>query len=136
MYKSKNWDEDKLDIHSSGYGSSKYGSTSSGNDKGYHSAKYGSEGKSASSDYHRNEKREDDEKKPDVFSNLIDEKPGKKYEKSNEEDVQFKAAKQVFSEHMMDAQKKERETRKDIKSIEDAIKMAIESEKNAIISDN
>ena len=133
MYKAKLWDEDKWNIHSSSYNSSRYESTfleHKKEDKKYHEQKYGSSEKSLSSDYMRKEEQRDKEenKAEGIFENLEEEKN----EKHNieEDEIQFKAVKQIFNEGRYEAKKIE--TNKDISSIEDAIKKAIEEEKKII----
>lgn len=135
MYHAKIWDEDKLDIRSS-YSSSKYGSIISKDkkeDKAYHEQKYGQKESSLSLDYARKEEeKEKEEKKEDIFSNLADEE--KKEEKLKDEEIPFKAAKQIFSERKQEEPKKV-EKKSETKTIEDAIQKAIKSEKDVIIMD-
>ena len=118
MYHAKLWDEDKWNIHSQSYSSSKYGSVFSEDkkeDKKYHEQKYGQADKEVSSDYM---KKDEAKEKEDI----------------KEDDIQFKAAKQVFSEQQHEMKKPAR--KKDINTIEDAIKKAIEEEKKVIVMDN
>ncbi len=133
MYKTKLWDEDKWNIHE-GYKSSKYGSmlpSDKKEGKDYHEQKYGSE-KNLSSDYMRKEDTKDKDKKDVMFEEPEEEK--KNTEEIKEDDISFKAAKQLFAEHR-DESKKETK-KKDKSSIEDAIKKAIEEEKKLIVMDN
>ena len=137
MYKVKLWDEDKWNIHSSSYNSSKYSSTLSDgkkDDRKYNEQKYGQKEKDVSSDYARkqDEKEKEDKDKTSIFEDLKEEKNEK--QEMNEDDIPFKAARQVFNEKRYKTQKAER--KKDINSIEDAIKKAIEEEKKIIIMDN
>lgn len=135
MYKAKLWDEDKWNIHE-GYKSSKYGALLPSDKKedkaGYHEQKYGSE-KGSSSDYMRKEdaKEKEESKKDMLFEELEEEKKGK--EEVNEEEIPFKAAKQIFAEHKNEAKKAP--DKKDKNTIEDAIKKAIEEEKKVIMMD-
>ncbi len=134
MYKAKLWDEDKWNIHE-GYKSSKYGSilpSDKKEGKDYHEQKYGSE-KNLSSDYMRKEdaKEKEENKKDALFEELEEEKKNKE---DIEEDVQFKAAKQIFAEHRDEAKKET--NKKDKSTIDDAIKKAIEEEKKVIVMDN
>ena len=136
MYKAKLWDEDKWNIHSSGYNSSKYSAPSADHkdDKKYHEQKYGSE-KNSTSDYIRKEDQKDSddkEKRDSIFDEAAEEKNEK--QEIKDDDIQFKAAKLVFSEKKSGA--KNIEAKKDSKTIEDAIKKAIEDEKKVIIMDN
>ncbi|MBI4452788.1 hypothetical protein HY637_05130 [Candidatus Woesearchaeota archaeon] len=136
MYKAKLWDEDKWNIHE-GYKSSKYASSSSSDKKEpklYHEQKYGSSEKSSSSDYMRKEdaKEKDESKKDDLFGEIEEEKKTK--EDLKEEDIPFKAAKQIFTEHRNEDKKEA--VKKDKNTIEDAIKKAIEEEKKVIMMDN
>ena len=123
MYHAKIWDEDKLNIHSKSYGSSKYGNIfaegmDKHEDKRYNEQKYGSKENNASSDYMRKQdEKEKDEKKQDVFDELEVEKNEKEIK---EEELPFRAAKQMFSEKQHEAIKFRQ--KKDINSIEDAIK--------------
>ena len=132
MYKAKLWDEDKWNIHSSSYGSSKYGNSPSEDkkDESYNKQKYGQKEKNLSSDYMRNEEGEEKkEKGNDAFD--LEEK--KKEQEIKEEDIPVKAAKEVFEETRLGAKKTG--SRKDVKTIEDAIKKAIEEEKKVIVMD-
>ena len=136
MYKAKLWDEDKWNIHE-GYKSSKYGSAPASDKKeakDYHEQKYGSSEKSLSSDYIRKEdaKEKEENKKDALFEELEKEKKGK--EEVEEDEIQFKAARQIFSEHKTEAKKEP--DKKDKSTIEDAIKKAIEEEKKVILMDN
>ena len=137
MYHAKIWDEDKLNIHAS-YGSSKYGnifgnSDDKHEDKQYNEQKYGNNDGNVSSDYMRGKeaKEKEEDKKHDIFDDL-DEKQ-KQPEIKDDEDIKFAAAKQVFHEMKQPAKMQKR---KDVNSIEDAIKKAIDSEKKVIIMDN
>ena len=137
MYKAKLWDEDKWNIHSSSYSSSKYGSSifaeDKKEDKKYHEQKYGAKEKGVSSDYIKKDDKETDEKekKPGFFDQLDEDK---KEQKIDQDEIPLKAAKQIFSEKRFGA--KRLEPRKDISSIEEAIKKAIEEEKKIIIMDS
>lgn len=120
MYKIKLLEEDKWNIHSSSYNSSKYGSNfldGKKDDKKYHEQKYGS--------------KEKEEKHSQIFDEL-EEENGRKEIK--EDEIPSKAAKQVFNESRNEIKKTE--IKKDVKTIEDAIKKAIEDEKKVIIMDN
>ncbi len=135
MYKAKLWDEDKWNIHSESYGSSKYASNAPSDkkeDKEYHKQKYGSEGKNLSSDYMKNEgQTEEDKKDENILGDLEGEK--KENKEISEEEIPFRAAKQIFEEHKPE-QKKEGH-KKNIKTIDEAIKKAIEEEKKVIVMD-
>ena len=134
MYKAKLWDEDKWAIHSSSYGSSKYGKTvinDKSDDKKYNEQKYGTKEKDVSPDYIRKEEREKEEKEnANIFDNLEEEKNNQEIK---EDEMPFKAAKQVFAENQ---QNKKISQKKEVKTIDDAIKKAIEEEKKVIIIDN
>ncbi|MEK6943729.1 MAG: hypothetical protein AABX00_06730 [Nanoarchaeota archaeon] len=137
MYHAKIWDEDKLNITSS-YGSSKYGNifaadSGKSDDKHYNEQKYGSSEEGASSDYVRNKKNseKDEDKKKDAFEELTEKE--KAPEIKEEEDIKFAAARQVFQEMKRPSKT---EHKKNINSIEDAIKKAIDSEKKVIVMDN
>ena len=137
MYKVKLWDEDKWNIHSSSYNTSKYSNTFSDvkkDDKKYNEQKYGQKEKDASSDYIRkqDEKEKEDKGKASIFEDLEEGK--KEKPEMNEEEIPFKAAKQVFNESKYETKKTEK--RDNISTIEDAIKNAIEGEKKVIIMDN
>mgnify|MGYP001558798682 CR=1 FL=1 len=137
MYKAKLWDEDKWNIHSNSYNSSKYTNIFSDDKKEdikYHEQKYGQSEKSLSSDYIRKEEQGDKEenKAEGIFEHLEEEKNERQDIK--EEEIPFKAAKQVFGEGGYETKKTE--VRKDTKTIEDAIKKAIEEEKKVIIMDS
>ena len=134
MYKAKLWDEDKWNIHE-GYKSSKYTSalpSDKKENKAYHEQKYGSE-KSTSSEYMRKEdaKEKEEGKKDALSEELEEEKKGR--EEIKEDEIPFKAASQIFSEHKNEAKKYP--NKKDKSTIEDAIKKAIEEEKKVIVMD-
>jgi len=136
MYKAKLWDEEK-DIHSGSYTSSKYINISSDGKKDdvkYHEQKYGSRVKNLSSDYTRreDEKGRDGNETSNIFDNLEEEKNEKQDLK--EDEVPFKAAKQIFDERELAPRKIEESD--NTKTIEDAIKKAIREEKNVIIIDS
>jgi hypothetical protein len=153
MYKIKLWDEDKWNIHSSSYNPSKYGNSAaadkSGEGKAYHEQKYGSEGKSLSSDYLKKEGDKQDKSlsesnnantgigdSPEFLLN-DEQKLGQKAE---EEELPFKAAKQIFKENKnpknaTNSFLPESKSKTDVKTIEDAIKKAIEEEKKVIVMD-
>ncbi len=138
MYKVKLWDEDKWDIHSGSYSPSKYGSAfrdDKRDDKKYHEQKYGQKEKDVSSDYMRRQdekEKEEKDKSHGIFEEMEEEKDRK--QELKEEEIPLKAAKQVFGEgrHWL----KKTSDKKDVKTIEDAIKEAIEEEKKVIIIDN
>ena len=137
MYKIKLWDEDKWNIHSSSYNSSKYSSTLSDgkkDDRKYNEQKYGQKEKDVSSDYARkqDEKEKEDKDKTNIFEDL--EEGGNEKLEMSEGDIPFKAAKQVFNESKYETKKAEK--RRDINTIEDAIKKAIQEEKKVIIMDS
>ena len=149
MYKAKLWDEDKWNIHSGSYSSSKYVSSASDSrkeDKKYNEQKYGAKEKGAGSDYLKKEEREEKEKnkgdasefdeltrKPSHFDELVEEEKKEKGE-VKEDEITFKAAKQIFSEAKFESGKPE--PKKETKTIEEAIKSAIEDEKKVIVMDN
>ena len=118
MYRMKLWDEDKWNIHSSSYSPSKYHSSSNDkeDDKKYHKQKYDSKEKNANSGFVEDFKEEKWEQKVD------------------EDDIPIRAAKQIFNEKGFETKKKE--ANNDVKTIEDAIKKAIEDERKIIVLDN
>ena len=128
-------DEDKWNIHSGSYNSSKYSSGASKDEKKimeYHEQKYGSKEKNTSSDYMRREDAKDkEEKKQDVFDSLEEDK--KEQQELKEDEIPFKAAKQIFDEKKH--YDKKNAGKKDTKTIEDAIKKAIDEEKKVIVMD-
>ncbi len=131
MYKAKLWDEDKWNIHSGSYNSSKYHSPlDKKEDKQYSEQKYGAKEKNLSSDYMRKEEQKEEKEKKESF---FDEEEAKKDEPLKEEDIPTKAAKEIFSEKKVEAKKEK--PKKDVNSIEDAIKKAIEDEKKVIMMD-
>jgi len=159
MYKIKLWDEDKWNIHSNSYNSSKYSSTLSDgkkDDRKYNEQKYGSKEKDIASDYIRkqDEKEKEDKDKTSIFEDFEEESNASERRderargelshvtrsqlteklEMNEDNIPFKAARQVFNEKRYEIKKAER--KKDINSIEDAIKKAIEEEKKLIVMDN
>ena len=136
MYRMKLWDEDKWNIHSSSYNSSKYANASldeKKDGKKYSEQKYGQKEKDVSSDYMRREdaKEKEDKEKSSIFEEL-EEKTDK--QEMKEDEIQFKAAKQLFNEKKYETKKTGK--MKDINTIEEAVKKAIEEEKKVIIMDN
>ena len=134
MYKIKLWDEDKWNIHSGSYNSSKYSGASHDEKKDdgkYHGQKYGQKDKNASSDYM---KREDTKEKEENKAEIFDELEEKKGQEIKEDEIPFKATKQVFNGGKYEAKKAG--SKKEIKTIEDAIKKAIEEEKKGVIVDD
>lgn len=135
MYKAKLWDEDKWNIHSSSYNSSKYADTAGNDkkdDKKYHEQKYGTMDKNPGSDYMRKEEhKEKEENKKEIFDDSEEEK---KDNAIKDEEIPFRAAKQLFNEKKFAEHKIAQ--KKDVATIEDAIKKAIEEEKKVIIMDN
>ena len=131
MYKAKLWDEDKWNIHSSSYNSQK--DIAFSDDKKYNEQKYGLKDKNVSSDYMRRDEQKDkeDKERKTIFDD--DEEKNEKQE-IKEDELQFKAAKQIFNENVSDSKKIKQ--KKEINTIEDAIKKAIEEEKKVIIMDN
>jgi len=129
MYKTKVWDEDKWNIHSSSYSPSKNEGISA--DNKYHEQKYGKE-KNIPSDYMR---REDEMEKEESKNQIFDDLWGgdSKKQEVKEDEIPFEAAKQIFDEKRHEA--KTIEKKKDVKTIEEAIKKAIEEEKKVIVID-
>lgn len=134
MYKAKLWDEDKWNIHSSSYNSSKYSAPtdSKKDDKKYNEQKYGQKEGNVSSDYIKKQDDKEKDDKANIFEDFEEEK--KEKPGMDEEEIPFKAAKQVFNESKYEAKKTEK--RKNTSTIEDAIKNAIEGEKKVIIMDS
>lgn len=136
MYKTKLWDEDKWNIHSSSYGSSKYGgiiSDRSKEDKNYAEQKYGLKDKNVSSDYARKEDQKENESEK-TSADTDETSEVKDNQELKEEGIPFRAAKQIFNEKKREAKKAE--IKNDEKTIEDAIKKAIEEEKKVIVIDS
>ncbi len=127
MYRMKLWDEDKWDIHSSGYSSSKHGDFS---DKKYNEHKYDKE-KDISSDYSRKDEETEKEKKKQSDADASEKEDAKEVK---EEELPLKAAEQIYSEKKYETKRAEK--KKDASTIEDAIKKAIEEEKKVIVMDN
>ncbi|MBI2649914.1 hypothetical protein HYX04_01215 [Candidatus Woesearchaeota archaeon] len=146
MYKAKLWDEDKWNIHSGSYNSPKYSSSPGGkkDDKKYNEQKYGQKEGNVSSDYIRkqDEKEKEDKDKTNIFEDFEEESNASERTRSQltenpeikDEEMPFKAAKQIFNESKYGAKKTEKS--KNASTIEDAIKKAIEEEKKVIIMDS
>src|SRR3989338_8355947 len=123
-------DEDKWNIHSSGYRQEKYGSgkgeSSEKHKHEHYRAKKEKEDYSAADDYRKKEdeeKKEEEDKGPSIEDTV------------KEEHEVFKiAAKQVAQEFQKEGEKVKTK-RKDNKSIEDAINKAVKEEKETIIVD-
>ena len=138
MYKAKLWDEDKLDIRSGSYSSLKYENIFS-NDKQedikYHEQKYDSKEGNISSDYMRKQEEDDETKMHSENSSFLSEEDGERKEQEIKEDeIPFKAAKQLFNETRNET--KTTEKKSDTKTIEDAIKKASEEESNIIVMES
>lgn len=135
MYKAKLWDEDKWNIHSGSYGTSKYSFSSDKRDeKAYNEQKYGAKEKGVSSDYIKKEEKAGEEKEnANIFEDLGEEKANQEVK---EEEIPFRAAKQVFAESRQNMADKITSKKKEIKTIDEAIKKAIEEEKKVIIMDS
>lgn len=129
------WDEDKWNIHSGSYGSSKYNFSGDKRDeKAYNEQKYGVKEKGVSSDYIKKEEKASEEKEnANIFEDLEEES---KAREMKEEEIPFKAAQQVFAESRQNIAIKITSKNKEIKTIDEAIKKAIEEEKKVIIMDN
>ena len=127
MYRSKIWDDDKWNIHSNSYGSSKYSNSEqkNKNDQKYEEQRYGPRKKSLSSDSTKKEYEREKGAKPDVLKG----DKGAQNDSLNEAEIPLRAAKEIFNEN---AAEKKPEIKKDTKSIEEAIKKAIEDEKKVI----
>ena len=122
MYKSKLWDEDKWNIHSSGYSSSKY-------ESGF-SDKKSEEGKYHSSDYMRMDEHK--EKEDGKAQDVSDDAEEKKEKELKEEQNLFKPKSPAHNE----PENEKKQQKPAFSSIEDAIKKAIEGEKKIIMMDN
>ena len=72
-------------------------------------------------------------RKPSHFDELVEDEKKEKGE-MKEDEITFKAAKQIFNEARFESGKPE--PKKEIKTIEEAIKSAIEDEKKVIVMDN
>src|SRR3989338_3910341 len=127
-------DEDKWNIHSSGYRQEKYGSGKGESSEKYKHEHYGAkkekEDYSAADDYRK--KKEEEDKGPSIEDTVKEDKQKKDAEEEHEV---FKiAAKQVAQEFQKEGEKVKTK-RKDNKSIEDAINKAVKEEKETIIVD-
>ncbi len=126
MYTS-NWNTEKLD-HSYAASNSNAGDFKS--DFKYNESRYGSDDKSSSQDY----SRKDEESKMDGKKSGLEESfSEQKKDDIQDDEIPFHAARQVFSGQKFE-QKIARKHSK--KSIEDAIRKAIEEERNVVIADN
>jgi len=154
MYKRQNnWDEDKLDIHSSGYA----GHSSGGGGAGY----AGHSSKDSQQDYHKNEmynstkpdedkisgsygsnelkeddkKKEDEEKEKTIVDTVEQEE---KYQKKGpKEEEEFKSIAKDFQQGNIEDEKIKNQNNKNLKkkqnkSIEEAIEEAIKEEKEIV----
>jgi len=158
MYKRSNWDEDKLDIHSSGYAGR--GSGGGGPAVGY----AGHSSKDSQQDYHKNEtygandpekdnikgsysanvqeddnkKKEDDEKDEEKEKTIVDAvEQEEKYKKEEEQEEEFKSVARdiqqsnVHNDSLNNQNNKETK-KKNSKNIEEAINEAIKEEKEIV----
>lgn len=113
----------------------KYGSGSKEGGSSYHKqdSQYGAAGEPGSEYMRGKEAKEKEEKEKDPLFENVDEK--KKDEQLKEEDIPFRAAKQVFSQNMQEQKKDHEKKKKSLSSIEEAIKKAVEEEKKVIMMD-
>ena len=153
MYKRSNWDEDKLDIHSSGYAGHSFG----GGAVGY----AGHSSKDSQQDYHKNDvygsNKEDEFKPKDDYMSRVkkdeDKKKGdeekektivdaveqeEKYKKEEEQEEEFKSVARDIQQSNIDNdssinnQNNKETKKKNNKSIEEAINEAIKEEKEIV----
>ena len=132
------WEEDKWNVHSSGYGS--HGSSESGKGADYKHEQYGSktekDGYKPNEAYHKaeEEKKEEESKEPSIEDAIKEET---KVKTEDMEQEAFKtAAQEAFHEFKDDAKTLNTKDKKNKnKSIEDAINKAIKQEKETIIVD-
>ena len=150
MYKRHNiWDEDKLDIHSSGYAGSGSGSSGghaghiSGSKEEYHKNEmYSSNRENAlPSDDYRSRDQKDDEKKKDDEENgrtIVDAvEQEEKYKKKDEQEEMLKSFAKGIQNSNIENDSSRKLDNKDIKkkntkNIEEAINEAIKEEKEII----
>ncbi|MBS3132021.1 hypothetical protein J4212_06310 [Candidatus Woesearchaeota archaeon] len=143
MYKPNIWDEDKWNIHSSGYGKHDSPSDKAGYHEGGHYSHEKDKDKYGANDlYSKNEKKDEDEKKKEDDEETIDdavkEEDKKKEEEKKqqeEEDVFKLASKQLTPAMQLEGSKPEKKARKN-KSIEEAISKAVKQEKETVILDH
>ena len=122
MYQPKPWEQND---HAG------YGSHSSAKEKKYHKEeRYGS-GNPGSEYMKTPDSGDKDDKKESIFE---DTEELKKDEELKEEDIIFKAAKQVFAE-TQEQRRDKGQKKKSLDSIEEAVKKAIEDEKKVIMMD-
>ena len=150
MYKRhSNWDEDKLDIHSSGFaggssgGSGGYAGHSSGSKEEYHKNEvYSSNKENAlpSDDYKSRDRIEDDKKKEDeekerTIVNAVEQE--EKYQKKEEQEEGLKSSAKGIQHSNIENDSSSEPNNKDIKkknakNIEEAINEAIKEEKEIV----
>lgn len=80
----------------------------------------------------KEDRAEDENKEKDAIAEELEEK--KDQSDLKEEDIPFKAAKQIFNENQQEPKKLD--NKKNLKTIEEAIKKAIEDEKKVVVMDN
>lgn len=117
LYKTNLWDDGKWNPHPNSYSSSKYGGNPSSE-------------KSAASDYMR---KGDNKSKDASFPIFSPEAEEEKKGYMQKEDETIKAPKTASG---IRHETKGKESKKDVKTIDDAIKKAIEDEKKAIVINN
>lgn len=150
MYKRHNiWDEDKLDIHSSGYAGSGSGSSGghvghiSGSKEEYHKNEmYGSNRENAlpSDDYNSRDQKDDDKKKEDeekerTIVNAVEQE--EKYQKKEEQEEGLKSFAKGVQHSNIENDSLNQPNNKDIKkknakNIEEAINEAVKEEKEIV----
>ena len=136
MYHADIWDHEKLDGKSGYSSNSKYGSIFSEGKKDdlkYNDSKYGSESES-NSDYFKKQDLKEDDKKEKENTGLWEQVEDKKQNLGeSEQDLPKKAAQEIFNETQKEM--KDTKSKKNSKSIEEAIQKAIKQEKDVIMMD-
>ncbi len=143
MYKRHNiWDEDKLDIHSSGYAGHGRGSSGKPMEDYHKNEMYSSDKENAlpSDDYRSRDQKEDDKKKEDEEKErtIVDAvEQEEKYQKKEEQEEGLRGiAKGVQQSNIendsLNKQKDKNIKKKNTKNIEEAINEAIKEEKEII----
>jgi|SRR3989338_7384453 len=143
MYKRHNiWDEDKLDIHSSGYAGGSSGGSSGSKEEYHKNEVYSSNKENAlpSDDYRSRDGKEDDKKKQDdeKEKTIVDAvEHEEKYQKKGEQEEGLKSSAKGIQHSNIEHDSSSEPNNKDIKkkntkNIEEAINEAIKEEKEIV----
>ena len=135
------FEEDKWNIHSSGYSTEKYGSEKSDMGEDYKHEQYGANKEKddykEAEDYRKSDEKEEKKKEEEENEPSIEDTVKKEEKKEEEEQDVFKIAAQEIGQGMQQEEEKDtKPKKKEHKSIEEAVNKAIKQEKETVIVDD